>query len=259
MPVLNLEGKRREAAAALGFTFLPQQKRITFHKDSWLESPVFCVAGLHAKTPIGIGAYTLINGGNIAHAVIGRYCSIANHVAIGFAEHPIDRFTSSTLTFSNDFQGWRTITTQRGRKAELQIAPFDDRPLTRIGNDVWIGQGAFLKAGITIGDGAIIAAHAVVTSDVEPYAIVAGVPARTLRMRFADEICARLLALRWWDYCMLEFGGIDVANIEQSVDWMEKNLPGLEMLPPHQRTAEDISGEIDSYLANCGSLNPLGE
>lgn len=249
MSVLNLEGKRREAAIALGFTFSPAQKRVSFHPDSWLEAPVFCVAGLHGKTPIGIGAYTLLNGGSIAHAVIGRYCSLANHVAIGFAEHPIDRFTSSTLTFSRDFHGWRSMTAASGRNTGLEITPFDDRPLTKIGNDVWIGQGAFLKAGVTIGDGAIIAAHAVVTKDVAPYTIVTGVPARPLRKRFPDEIVARLLALRWWDYCMLEFEGLDVANIAQSLDWMEKHLPGLEKLPHRPQTAAQISASIDARLA----------
>ena len=71
-----------------------------------------------------------------------------------------------------------------------------------IGNDVWVGSGAIIlrKPGMHIGDGAIIGAGAVVTKSVEPYAIVAGTPARTIGSRFSPEVVERLLRLRWWDW-----------------------------------------------------------
>ena len=69
-----------------------------------------------------------------------------------------------------------------------------------IGNDVWIGYEAVIMAGVTIGDGAIIGARAVVTKDVPPYTIVGGVPAREIRRRFSDDVIARLLELKWWDW-----------------------------------------------------------
>lgn len=71
--------------------------------------------------------------------------------------------------------------------------------VVEIGNDVWIGSGALLLPGVHIGDGAIIAAGAVVTKDVEPYAIVGGVPAKIIRKRFNDEQIKYLLELKWWD------------------------------------------------------------
>ena len=71
---------------------------------------------------------------------------------------------------------------------------------TRIGNDVWIGMEAMIIPGVTIGDGAIIAARALVNQDVPPYAMVAGTPARVVRMRFGDDDIARLQALAWWDW-----------------------------------------------------------
>ena len=69
-----------------------------------------------------------------------------------------------------------------------------------LGNDVWIGHGAILLPGITIGHGAVVAAGAVVTKNVAPYAIVAGVPARFLKWRFAPQMAERLMRLAWWDW-----------------------------------------------------------
>ncbi|MCB1457648.1 MAG: antibiotic acetyltransferase, partial [Nitratireductor sp.] len=73
-----------------------------------------------------------------------------------------------------------------------------------IGNDVWIGHGAVIMPGVVIGHGAVVGANAVVTRNVGPYEIVAGVPARRLRMRFADNVIERLLALAWWDWPELQ-------------------------------------------------------
>jgi len=69
-----------------------------------------------------------------------------------------------------------------------------------IGNDVWIGASAFLASGISIGDGAVVAAHAVVTRDVPPYAIVGGNPARQIRFRFAESVISDLLRICWWNW-----------------------------------------------------------
>ena len=70
----------------------------------------------------------------------------------------------------------------------------------RIGNDVWIGSDAYIGPGITIGDGAVVGARAVVTRDVQPYEIVAGVPAQRIRLRFSEQIITELLSLSWWDW-----------------------------------------------------------
>ena len=79
-----------------------------------------------------------------------------------------------------------------------------------VGSDVWIGYEAVILSGVTIGDGAIIGARAVVTRDVPPYTIVGGVPARPIRRRFDDDTIARLVKLRWWDW--------DVEKISRSIE-----------------------------------------
>src|SRR5690606_22052331 len=81
--------------------------------------------------------------------------------------------------------------------AENGFLPAGD---TIIGNDVWIGSEAIIMPGVTIGDGAVIGTRALVTRDVEPYAIVGGNPARTIRKRFCDEEIVMLLEMRWWDW-----------------------------------------------------------
>jgi tetrahydrodipicolinate N-succinyltransferase len=73
---------------------------------------------------------------------------------------------------------------------------------TIIGNDVWIGANVLIRDGVSIGDGAVIAAGAVVTKNIQPYAIVAGVPAKLVRYRFSDEIIQELLDWKWWDLSM---------------------------------------------------------
>ena len=78
---------------------------------------------------------------------------------------------------------------------------FDDSPKkVIIGNDVWIGINVSIMGGVTIGDGAIIGSHSLVTKNVEPYTIVGGVPAKKIRMRFNDEIISALIRYKWWNY-----------------------------------------------------------
>lgn len=97
-------------------------------------------------------------------------------------------------------------------------------PRITIGNDVWVGSNCALKPGITIHDGAIIATGAVVTKDVPPYAIVGGVPAKVIKMRFPDNIIWEMLKLQWWDYCFTDFNIEADAPVEQFIDTIKQGV-----------------------------------
>lgn len=123
---------------------------------------------------------------------IGRFCSIADNVTVGLTNHPLDWVSTSTAFYV--CEGNQSIPNDMA-SLRYDAAP----PKTVIGNDVWIGKNAILKAGITVGNGAMIGMGSVVTKDVPPYAIVAGNPARVIRMRFPQELADRLQASRWWE------------------------------------------------------------
>ncbi|MER8657152.1 DapH/DapD/GlmU-related protein [Mesorhizobium sp. M0847] len=127
------------------------------------------------------------------YTTIGKFCSIAANSRINALEHPIERITQHKLSYRpNEYFRWLGVDAAfRARRQAKAVG---------IGNDVWIGHGAVIMPGISIGNGAIIGANSVVTRDVPAYTIVAGVPAKPLRMRFPSEIAARIESLAWWDW-----------------------------------------------------------
>jgi virginiamycin A acetyltransferase len=142
---------------------------------------------------IKIGNNTTINGpGTEFHGVnssieIGNFCSIARHTAIQDHNHNVDCITTYFIKH-NVFQ-------EDSRKNDMV-----SKGKIKIGNDVWIGTQTVILSGITIGDGAVIAANSVVTIDVPPYAIVGGTPAKIIKYRFDDEIINELLRIQWWKW-----------------------------------------------------------
>lgn len=130
-----------------------------------------------------------INGDKLK---IGRYCSIACGSKFLFTSGNHAIASLSTYTFPIFYEEW-------GLDAKDICGAWDNKGDIIVGNDVWIGFEAVILSGVTIGDGAIIGARAVVTKDVPPYTIVGGVPAKTIRKRFDDRTIEKLLSLRWWD------------------------------------------------------------
>ncbi|WP_306119830.1 MULTISPECIES: CatB-related O-acetyltransferase [unclassified Roseitalea] len=153
--------------------------------------------------------------------VIGRFCALATDVRfiMNGANHATDGF--STFPFNIFGKGWETGFDVARWTAAL-------RGDTVVGNDVWIGREAMVMPGVRIGDGAIVAARAVVTRDVPAYAIVAGNPARVVRMRHDAATIARLVAIAWWDWPVALIsanrhliGGADLEALEAIADKRE--------------------------------------
>jgi acetyltransferase-like isoleucine patch superfamily enzyme len=129
---------------------------------------------------------------SVSFAEVGKFCSIASEVHIGLGTHPLAPFVSTHPVFylHRASNGWTLA--DKDYRSEFSTST--------VGSDVWIGVRAAIKDGVRVGDGAVIAAGAVVVEDVSPYAIVGGVPAKLIRFRFPREIVQFLLDFRWWDH-----------------------------------------------------------
>lgn len=155
-----------------------------------------------------------INGDKLK---IGRYCSIACGSKFLFTSGNHALASLSTYTFPIFYEEW-------GLDAKDICGAWDNKGDIIVGNDVWIGFEAVILSGVTIGDGAIIGARAVVTKDVPPYTIVGGVPAKPIRKRFDDRTIEKLLSLRWWDRDETTVKKAIPAIRSGNVDALEKEL-----------------------------------
>ncbi|MBO4487254.1 MAG: antibiotic acetyltransferase [Bacteroidaceae bacterium] len=141
-----------------------------------------------------IGAHSYVAANSwLTNTNVGRFCSIGNNVVAGLATHTLSNASTSpifTLRKNATCTAW----------VSQDVAENTDSfPRTTISDDAWIGSNAMIMSGINIGVGAAVGAGAVVTKDVPPYAIVAGVPARIIKYRFSETVRSKLLASRWWE------------------------------------------------------------
>lgn len=159
-----------------------------------VDKTAYIYRGVKAKES-KIGAYSYVAANtDIENAEIGKFCSIADNCRIGMSGHPLQYISTSPI-----FTEKRNALQQCWiEKDFFEHKSLDERVI--IGNDVWIGSHVLIKGGVHIGNGACVAAGAVVVKDVPPYAIVGGVPAKVIRYRFSPEVIGKLLELEWWNF-----------------------------------------------------------
>lgn len=175
-----------------------------------------------------VGAYSDVSTAFVDHATIGRYCTIGHNVRIGEEAPVTDSLSTGAMPRHLRKECTADASDQSdgdGRTSDDQKPSFAskvDPPPTRIGNDVWIGSGAIIMAGVTVGDGAIILPGTIVSLDVAPFAIVKGPAGAESGKRFDDHRIERLLSLKWWDFAQSQMEHIDFTNVDQALDAIEE-------------------------------------
>lgn len=167
----------------LQFVQIPQIHNSKIDKTSKIRFKSLVVAS-------NIGRHSYISeNSTVLYCDIGSFCSVASGCVIGGASHPIDWVSTSPV-----FEGCSSVL-----KNKLTEIPYDPYKRTVIGNDVWIGNNALIKAGVKISDGAVIGMGSVVTHDVGPYEIWVGNPAKLIKKRFDEETIEMLMNKQWWN------------------------------------------------------------
>ncbi|SHJ61279.1 CatB-related O-acetyltransferase [Pseudozobellia thermophila] len=180
----DVENRRRFPKAII-------DKGATFTSDVTIGEGSHVLSGCTVNHSC-IGFYTYIGRNSLLQNVtVGNYCSIAHEVNMGLGRHPIDLMTTSPLFYRKQNTFRRTLVDK-----DLD---FEEYAPINLGHDVWVGARALIMDGVTVGTGAIVAAGAVVTKDVPPYAIVGGVPAKIIKYRFPEVERERLLKSEWWN------------------------------------------------------------
>lgn len=167
---------------------------------------------LHGRVHVGLGTRLNPKCEMRGQVEIGRYCAVARDVAFQEREHDHSHVAVQHPLYDRilDLPG------PDGTKGPISV-----------GSDVWIGKDAMVLSGVTIGHGAVIAAKSVITSDVEPYSVVAGVPATTKKYRFEPELRERLLELEWWEW--------SEERIQKHAEIFDRPIRSVEDLPPALR------------------------
>ncbi len=191
---------RYQCKFASGITALSSTSKMTFEEHVRLG---------HVKvksSSLEIGAFTYLRSGTEVYGPceIGRFCSIGQNVIIGLEKnkHPTNWLTTSL--FSNRHESLHA--------KDLYIEP------TKLGNDCWIGRDVVIMSGVKIGNGAIIGARAVVTSDVPSFAIYGGVPAKLIRYRFSDSLIKKIEKSKWWNYSVTVLIAQEVNNPDLCIE-----------------------------------------
>lgn len=238
---------RRRVFRRLGVLFPSGVTRVGM--DCAFEAPCVLGSACNFKTSIEVGAWSNVAGtkghGEINHVKIGRYCSIADKVDINPPQHPVDWLSITARQYNKGY-----LEFDRFGGKDVQVKEWQSGKRVEIGNDVWIGTNAVIMGGVKIGDGAIVAAGAVVTKDVPPYAIVGGVPAKVIKYRFDEATIQELLALQWWNYDIADFGEVDWSNVQRAIATIKSRLAARPELKPYRPAliaARDLKKQLKFF------------
>ena len=240
---LTVELKRRLREAGVETLFNPGQVR---YPNNIVFEPPCSLKWLRVESELVLGAFSYAVSGYCFACTIGRYTSIGEQVNIGRQDHPTSWLSTSPFQYlrqplfniGSKFEGGEEFHAYRSHL--VGVVPGTVVKQTAIGNDVWIGHGAFVRAGITVGDGAIIAAESVVVKDVPPYAIVGGNPARVLRSCLPERLVERLLASRWWRFAPWQLGDIPFHDMTKAIGQIEEITNRAEPYEPGRRRIVEL-------------------
>ena len=196
------------------------------------------------------GAFSYMHSAFGSRAEVGRYCSIAPYSRLMGNEHPLDRISTHPFACRDYYANWM----EKRFRVNTEVPPFEqtDRGPLIVKDDVWIGNAALIRRGITIGHGAVIAAGAVVVKDVPAFAVVGGTPAKVIKYRFDEATIARILKVAWWRYHVRDLAGLDVSDIHGFLDELERRVARgdiKEYAPPRI----DIAAAIHALVRKRGS------
>ena len=167
-----------------------------------------------------IGRFTSFNKDSyVSRTTIGAFCSFGSRVSIGPFNHPTKWLSIHEFQYRDQSFDWVPEYRQMRRLSRDDLTI----PRTEIGNDVWAGHNVTVLAGVKVSDGAILAAGSVVTKNVPPYAIAAGVPATIIKYRFSKDVIERFLEVRWWDLDLSVLSGLPFNKPEACLDILEGN------------------------------------
>lgn len=210
-------------------TFVNQSAETKHHENPFMRlAPFSKVLRCEIEGGLVLGDYSCVNRSAygkysgmgcfsyVADCVVGNYCTFASRVSIGAFEHPTDWFSIHEFQYRDvgDIYGDSILTDGQN---DLNV----EEKATFIGSDVWIGDNATVRRGVSIGHGAIVGMSSVVTRDVEPYSIVVGNPARHLRYRFDQDLRDRLLQSEWWLLDMKDLEGLDFKDADRALTELE--------------------------------------
>lgn len=174
---------------------------------------------------VSIGSHTYINDGGLIRSgiVIGRFCSIGRSAILGTGHHEMNSLSTSPFFPS------------KGQFSSIKLANHIKRIRVQVGNDVWIGDRVVILSGVTVGDGAILAIGAIVTKDVPPYAVVAGVPARVIKFRFPDKIINKLLSIKWWEVDDAFLKKMVFSDVQDAINLFDTQLDAARIPIAYQK------------------------